>query len=64
MSELRSVIRQTDYSFGTTRSGQARGEPQESAYKGALRMWLVLSVSNRQGLAALVFSLALIHPSA
>src|SRR5215210_5932441 len=27
-------------------------------------MWLTLSVCNRQGLAALVFSLALIHPSA
>jgi hypothetical protein len=26
-------------------------------------MWLALSVCNRQGLAALVFSLALIHPS-
>ena len=33
-------------------------------YKGALRMWLTLSVCNRQGLAALVFSLALIHRSA
>src|SRR5215208_6533310 len=49
--------------FGTTRSGQARGEPRGSAYKGALRMWLTLSVCDRQGLAALVFSLALIHPS-
>ena len=32
-------------------------------YQGVLRMWLTLSVCNRQGLAALVFSLALIHPS-
>ena len=33
-------------------------------YKGALRMWLRLSVCNRQGLAVLVLSLALIHQSA
>src|SRR5215213_130872 len=33
-------------------------------YKGALRMWLRLSVCNRQGLAVLVLSLALIHRSA
>jgi hypothetical protein len=33
-------------------------------YKGALRMWLRLSVCNRQGLAASAFLFALIHRSA
>src|SRR5688572_6484560 len=43
-------------------AGQRR--TSETLYKGALRMWLRLSVCNRQGLAVLVLSLALIHPSA
>src|SRR5918994_1894910 len=49
--------------FGTTLSWQARGEPREPCSKVALRMWLRLSVCNRQALAVLVLSLALIHPS-